>query len=159
MLCRSSETKLCGGGGDKLLQLGLSFGYERLSNHVEDVVKAIPSLQTLGVLRPKKLTKMLSTEQQRKDGRCDIRHKANRVMEFALQSHSDLRLLIWGTWEDDDEIQAFLRTPLAVRSIGDGEFVDSIGLEQVKYEIPEAVALDIQAIRTEAWITFENRVI
>lgn len=113
-----------------------------MSNHVENVenvVKAIPSLQTLGVFRPKKLTKMLSTEQQRKnDGRCDIRHKANRLMEFALQSHSDLRLLVWGTWEDDDEIQAFLRTPLAVRSIGEGEFVDSIELEQVKYEIPES---------------------
>lgn len=139
--CFAEAAKQCGGGG-KLVQLGLPFGYERLSNHVEDVVKAIPSLQALGVFRPKKLTKMLTTEQQRKDDRRDIRHRANRLMKFALQSQSDLRLLVWGTWEDGDEIQAFLRTTLAVRSMGDSEFVDSIGLEQVKYEIPEAVVLD-----------------
>ncbi len=64
MLALQKQRKKCGGG--KLLQLGISFGYERLSNHVEDVVKAIQSLQTLGVFRPKKLMNMLITEQQRK---------------------------------------------------------------------------------------------
>lgn len=48
MLALQKQRKKCGGGGGggKLLQLGLSFGYERLSNHVGDVVKAIQSLQT-----------------------------------------------------------------------------------------------------------------
>lgn len=68
MLALQKQRKKClvGGGGGKLLQLGISFGYERLSNHVEDVVKAIQSLQTLGVFRPKKLMNMLITEQRRK---------------------------------------------------------------------------------------------
>lgn len=139
--CFAEAAKQCGRGG-KLVQLGLQFGYERLSNHIEDVIKAIPSLRSLGVFGPKRLTKKLSTKQQRKDDRCDIRYKANGLMKFALQSHSDLRLLVWGTWEDGDEIQAFLRTPLAARSMGDSEFVDSIGLEQVKYELPEAVVFE-----------------
>lgn len=48
--------------------------------------------------------------------RCDIRHKANRLMEFALQSHFDLRLLVWGPLgKMMMEIQAFSRTPLAVQ--------------------------------------------
>lgn len=130
------------GDGVKILQSSLSFGYERLSNHVE-CFKVIPSLQTLGIFRPKKLTKMPSTEQQRMYDRRDIRHKANRLMEFALQSHSDLRLLVWGTWEEDGgKIQVFWGTPWAVCSIGNSEFVDLIGLEQMKYEIPEAVVLE-----------------
>lgn len=108
--CSAEAAKICR-DGVKILQLGLPFGYERLSDHVEGV-KVIPSLQTLGVFRPKKLTKMLSTEQQRIYDRRDIRHKANRLMEFAIQSHSELRLLVWGTWEEDGgKIQAFLGTP------------------------------------------------
>lgn len=63
--------------------------------------------------------------------------RTNRLMDFALQSHPDLRAARFGAtvWQEMVmRFRTFWRTPLAVRSIGVvmANFVDSIGLEQVK---------------------------